>query len=349
MKRIFDIKRIVSAVLLVVAATLASCSEWTDQESLEIATPKIDNKNGALYGQYLQNLRDYKKSYHQLLIGWFDNSQKSTASRAGRLASLPDSVDVVSLLSPDNLTGKEIADIATLQKDKGTKVIYTIDYEGFAAGFQARKAAAAEAGTPFTEDFMAELTKFMDSSLALIPKYNYDGASIRFNGYSSRTLTPAELTEYNEIQDLVFGKISAVVAKPDNAGKLFIFEGHPQFVTDTDVLGLFSYIVINTHGSHTCVQDVDFEVLKSLTPGVPPDRIVVTAIPFKLHIEDEDRGVFGGDKSAITEIAYWMSATGTYRKAGLGIYRINDDYYNAVEEYMYVRAAIDIMNPSAKK
>lgn len=348
MKRLFDIRKIVSLGLLAAAVATVSCSDWTEQETLDIKRPKINEMDGEMYRQYLENLKEYKQSYHQVLIGWFDNSSKTLSSRAGRLASLPDSVDVVSLLSPDNLTDKEMDDMAALQKDKGTKVIYTIDYEAFAADFNEREAAAATSETPFTEDFMTELTEFMDNSLALLAKYNYDGASIRFNGYSTLTLPEDEVTEYVQTQDLIFGKMQEVAAKPENAGKLFLFEGRPQFVTDVTVFGMFGYIVIPTHSGPLCVEDVDLEVRKSLSAGVPTDRIVVTAMPLKLKSEDDNRGLFIGDKSAITETAYWMSAAGPYRKAGLGVYRINDDYYNAVQEYMYVRAAINIMNPSAK-
>ncbi len=349
MKKIFEIKRIVSAGLLIAAAAvMASCSDWTDQESIDITARKIADKNSALYKEYLQNLKAYKNSYHQIMMGWFDNSDKATPSRAGSLASLPDSVDMVSLLSPDNLTDKEIANIAELQSDKGTKVIFRLDYEKFAADFAARKLAAENAGTDFTEDLIEELTEFMDNGLALIQKYNYDGVSLYFNGCATSTLSEEEKSEYEDIQEVIFGKVEAAKEDPANEGKMFIFEGLPQFVTDTDVFEMFSYIVIHAYATTTNANGISFEVLKSLTVGVPTDRTIVTSIPFKLNVDDDDRGIFDGGKSAITETAYWMSVGSSYRKAGMGVYLINHDYYNAEMIYLHVRAAIGIMNPSGQ-
>ena len=55
-------------------------------------------------------------------------------------------------------------------------------------------------------------------------------------------------------------------------------------------------------------------------------------------------------KRALTEAAYWVSGDAiNYEKAGLSIYNIERDYYNVNNAYQYVREAIQIINPAAKK
>ena len=63
------------AIAAVVAfAGLASCSDWTSPESVDINSPSVSGQFPELYKQYLQALRDYKASDYKVVIGWFDNS-----------------------------------------------------------------------------------------------------------------------------------------------------------------------------------------------------------------------------------------------------------------------------------
>ena len=63
------------------------------------------------------------------MYAWFDNSEKKSVSRAQHLVDLPDSLDVVSLLCPDNLSDWEIREMSEIQMEKGTKVIYDISFD----------------------------------------------------------------------------------------------------------------------------------------------------------------------------------------------------------------------------
>ncbi|MDR0729072.1 MAG: glycoside hydrolase family 18, partial [Prevotellaceae bacterium] len=117
------IKRIgIIALSVALAAAMTACSEWTEPESLPIERPTVEAENPVLYQQYLDNLRNYKKSYHPVLIGWFDNSDKSFVSRAMHIEALPDKIDIVALMYPDNLVDVELREMASIRKDKGTKV-----------------------------------------------------------------------------------------------------------------------------------------------------------------------------------------------------------------------------------
>jgi hypothetical protein len=321
----------------------------------------VEEENPALYQEYLANLREYKKTYHPVLIGWFDNSDKMLGGRAGHIASLPDKVDIVSLLYGDNLAEVEREEMAAIREDKGTRVVYTIDYEAFLADIVAQNEeidvlneegaiAGGEAYVPVPRIDPAErLPGFMDSQLALLDKYGYDGFTITYVGKPAAFLTEEQYAELQATQDAIFNKVSALIQR--NPSKTFLFEGRPDYVLNKELLADFDYIVFRTQ-EITDMRELNQTVKQSLIPGVPTDNIIVRASPSSLDASDTKTGYIadgqGNTLTAITALAYWVTEPEAFTKAGLGVYRINDDYFNAELDYKYVREAIDIMNPSPK-
>ena len=354
-------KSIINTMLAIAVAVLSvACSDWTEQESLPIDTPNIESENNALYQQYLENLRNYKKSYHQQLIGWFDNSNKASSSRAAHLEAVPDKVDIVALMYGDNLSDMERAEMQSIRVNKGTKVIYTIDYETFRQGIENRNneiSAQNEEGVlnnPEYElipllDFATELPGFLDAQLALLDNYGYDGLSIYYNGQSTMFMTEAQKAAQKALQDIVFDRINAVMNI--HVDKLFIFEGRPDHLMDKEILRNFSYIVIRTNKASS-VPDVTETVKNLLIKDVSTDNIVVCTSPYSTDSEDKTTGSIkdknGVLQPAIVELAHWVKTPDSFTKAGLGILRINDDYYNSDIDYKLTQEAIDIMNPSSK-
>ena len=97
--------KIATLLFFTTSFTLGACSDWTDIEGIDIKQPNIQEQNPELYTKYLENLRQYKAdTEHKKVYAWFDNSEKKSVSRAQHLVDLPDSLDVVSLLCPDNLS-----------------------------------------------------------------------------------------------------------------------------------------------------------------------------------------------------------------------------------------------------
>mgnify|MGYP001270113408 FL=1 len=83
--------------------------------------------------------------------------------------------------------------------------------------------------------------------------------------------------------------------------------------------------------------------------GVPTDRCVVAVSTASLDASDKQTGFYGTDR-ALTEAAYWTTEPSDgYTRAGLAIYNVQNDYYNATNTYQYVKEAIHIMNPAPKK
>lgn len=337
----------------VCATALCGCGDWTEDRSVEIETSETNTGKLPGYGEYLTRLRAYKKTDHLITMGWFDNSRKEPVSQGDLLSVVPDSVDIISLLCPDDLTPREREQMNVLQTERGTKVIYTIDCVGFEAGFNRAKSEAEEAGIPFERNFFEELGGFMDDRLALLDRYPYDGLSVHYEGYWSEFVTPEEQSYLEQTQDIIFGRIVEAADKPRNRERLFVFEGTPQYVVRQYYWPVFDYIVIRTHDK-TSIGDVQYKVNTSIRNGVPDEKIIVTAIPACPYESDESRGYFiqdGVEVSAIEVVAEWVTVpTPAYVKAGMGIYLINHDYYwPGGGDYRHVRNAINTMNPSPAK
>ncbi|MCD8071668.1 MAG: glycoside hydrolase family 18, partial [Alistipes sp.] len=129
MKKYMEMKAIFSSLAALAALVLlVACSDWTDVDSLDTDEIIAKEKDEQEYQQYLGNLREYRKSDHKIVIGWFDNSVKVPSSRAHHITDVPDSVDIISLMYPGELADFELEDIETVRRDKAVKVIYTIDY-----------------------------------------------------------------------------------------------------------------------------------------------------------------------------------------------------------------------------
>ncbi|MDR2361907.1 MAG: glycoside hydrolase family 18 [Prevotellaceae bacterium] len=357
-------KKIAILLTLLLAGMMAACSEWTVPEALPIERPSIEAENPALYQQYLENLRNYKKSYHPLLIGWFDNSDKSFSGRASHLKALPDKVDIVALMYGDNLADVEREEMAAIRNDKGTKTVYTIDYEAFLLDINTRNEeidalneagaiAAAEAGEDYTPIPLLvpdeELPGFMDNQLALLDKYGYDGFGFHYVGKSSAVMTPAQKAELQATQDILLTKLGAVMQRYPE--KLFLFEGRPDRLLNKELLADFDYIVFRTQTATNTLALTE-TVKISLVTDVPANNIIVCASPYSTDTQDTKTGRMtdetGATLPAITAMAWWVTVSDSFTKAGLGVYRINDDYFNPETDYKLTREAIEIMNPSSK-
>lgn len=126
MKRM-NIKMFFSGLLVfaAVAITAMSCSEWTEPQSLgSNGTPGTEG-GGSVYNKpseaYAENLRQYFKSPHRLVHGWFGNW---TGIGSGALMSLPDSTDLISLwLCTGNLNADQQADVKAFRERGGRAVL----------------------------------------------------------------------------------------------------------------------------------------------------------------------------------------------------------------------------------
>lgn len=316
---------------------VTSCSDWNDDESVKINVPKDPE-----YDTYLENLRAYKQTDHNYIYAWFDNSQKTPASRADHMSDVPDSIDVVVVKNPANLENFEMEDIRSLQNVKGTKVVIEINFNTIQALYNAQNQESGVESLPFLE-FLQESVNNM---LPLVSQYDYDGVIVGYEGKSTLHMPADELSVYTRNQDAFISTIKEWMA--NNTDKMISFKGTPQFLFDKEILISAKHIIINTVENKS-QQSLTLSVLESLVDNVPTDKFIVVA-PTVPAIDDEtSTGYYANNNIAILEAANWVSVINpAFTKAGLAIDNIQNDYYHSSQIYMYVRDAINTITPAPK-
>lgn len=350
-------------IIYLIAASgiyLNSCSDWTDTESIKIKSPSINEIDPNLYKKYLEDLRKYKGSEHPLMIGWFDNSNKNYASMGTHISQVPDKVDMVSLMYPDNLTDTEKEEMVML-REKGTRVVYTINCQKFEDEITVKNNETESKNTelianghpPLPLIILADtLPIFMDNQLSLLSKYGYDGFTLVYNGQSTWSLSEEAVAEMKKIQTIIFNKVMPVIEA--NKEKVYLYEGLPQYIlNDRDKLKKFNYLVFQTYTATNLYNVTRYVQDGLIYPDIPSDRVIVQAAPEFTSEDGTNYGKISDNMNkpinAITAMAGWVkTTTAEFTKAGMGVWKINKDYYKNGASYNAVQQAIDIMNPSAK-
>ena len=121
-------------LLLGVLFGLAACNDWTEMEAVDNNVKKPWEQDPALWAEYTAALRDYKKSEHFIVYARLHNSPEPAASEKDFMRCLPDSLDIVALTNADNFSRYDAEDMAVM-REKGTKVLWQVDYAGRAAEF----------------------------------------------------------------------------------------------------------------------------------------------------------------------------------------------------------------------
>lgn len=334
-----------SIMFAAVALCAISCSKWTEQQPLGFKHVTIEDKNPALYENYLAGLRAYRESDHQVMIARVDNINGIPVGRAEHLNSLPDSVDFI-VLNNASVSEAVLSEAAELRKTKAQKTLLSIDYTKIAkdyALYVEDLAAADPEKTPvgeaaFISSAVAEFVKAFDAA-------DLDGILASYNGKNPASLTTEESDSVKVLQKAFFAPL---VSKA--AGKLFFFEGNARnIITDENVLGLAKYIIVPVE-SKTSALSIDNVVLNMLADGVPTDKFVAGVSALDLSNSQATDGLFSGESSAAVGAAYWASSSANdFSKCGVCVNHAQWDYYHIGNDYCEVRKAISIMNPSPIK
>ena len=160
------------------------------------------------YTKYLENLRQYKAdTEHKKVYAWFDNSEKNLFSRAQHLTDLPDSLDAVVLIHPENLVERELQEIESIRSNKNTKVIYSISFDEIKAAYNQSMESEAEA-EPIAQDFLSYMVDTLQHALSIADKYS---ALTESRAYK-KSMTPKQALTiiYQDVKD---GKLHPFVFK----------------------------------------------------------------------------------------------------------------------------------------
>lgn len=290
---------------LVVLLLGASCSDWTETEAIENTVYKPWEQDPALWADYTAALRAYKQSEHYLSYARLHNSPAQAASEQDFMRCLPDSLDIVTLTNADNFSAYDAEDMAVM-REKGTKVLYQVDYA-------ARKAEFADA---------AALASYLDGVIAAVAAHGLDGYSF--------TADPLDAAATASI----VATLSA--AKAD--GQLLVYEGNPLSVAAADRDKL-DYVVLDTEKVENTT-DVRLQVLNATDyAGIAADRLLLAA-EIDAPLQDADRTEY----AAVELMARCVVEFGPL--AGFAAYNIAGDYYHADRNYSTIREAIQTLNPS---
>ena len=290
---------------LVVLLLGASCSDWTETEAIENTVYKPWEQDPALWADYTAALRAYKQSEHYLSYARLHNSPAQAASEQDFMRCLPDSLDIVTLTNADNFSAYDAEDMAVM-REKGTKVLYQVDYAG-------RKAEFADA---------AALVSYLDGVIASVAANGLDGYSF--------TADPLDAA--------ATASIVATLSAAKTDGQLLVFEGNPLSVAAADRDKL-DYVVLDTEKAENTT-DVRLQVLNATDyAGIAADRLLLAA-EIDAPLQDADRTEY----AAVELMARCVVEYGPL--AGFAAYNIAGDYYHADRNYSTIREAIQTLNPS---
>lgn len=341
--------------LVATLSFMASCDDWTDTEIKNPTDLTHTNKSDAYYKQ----LREYKKSDHEVAFGWFGNWVGSGLSLENTLAGLPDSVDFVSIWGNwHSLSVDRKADLKYVQEVKGTRALLCF----IVANVGDQLTPAGEDRTTFWGEGDDAIRKYANAICDTIDKYNYDGFDWDFEpNYGS----PGNIASYDEAHAVFVEEMSKRIGPKSGTGRLFVIDGEPQSL-NSNLGRYFDYFIVQAYGSYG-YSDLDnrlsntirnfqnaTEEADKLSPEETAKKYIVT--------ENFENWAKAGGVSHTTRdgrtvpsllgMAEWKPIINgkAVQKGGMGTYHMEYEYnvsgYNV--SYPYLRKGIQIQNPSVK-
>ena len=283
----------------------ASCSDWTETENIDNTVLKPWEQDPALWADYTAALRAYKASEHYLSYARLHNSPSPAASEQDFMRCLPDSLDIVTLTNADNFSAYDAEDMAAMH-EKGTKVLYQVDYAARKAEFSGE----------------AALKTYLNGVIAAVAANGLDGYSF--------TADPLDAA--------ATATIVATLSAARSDGQLLVFEGNPLSVAEADRAKL-DFVVLDTEKAENTTE-VQLQVLNATGyAGIAPEKLLLAA-EIDAPLQDEDRTEY----AAVELMARCVVEYGPL--AGFAAYNIAGDYYHAEMNYQTIRTAIQTLNPS---
>lgn len=283
----------------------ASCSDWTETETIDNTVLKPWEQDPVLWADYTAALRTYKASEHYLSYARLHNSPSPAASEQDFMRCLPDSLDIVTLTNADNFSAYDAEDMAAMH-EKGTKVLYQVDYAARKAEFSGE----------------AALKTYLDGVIAAVAANGMDGYSFTTDPLDAATTA----------------SIVATLSAAKGDGQLLVFEGNPLSVAEADRAKL-DFVVLDTETAENTT-DVRLQVLNATGyAGIPAERLLLAA-EIDAPLQDADRTEY----AAVEAMARCVVEYGPL--AGFAAYNIAGDYYHADRNYSTIREAIQTLNPS---
>lgn len=170
----------------------------------------------------------------------------------------------------------------------------------------------------------AAFGSYLDRVNDVVARYHLDGVTIRYNGQVDAAATAAAAAFVNKF-----------------SGKMLVAEGNTLFIPKESHAAIAYFVLNNTQAINTF--NLRTQVSYAIQyVGIAPQKIILTAEPTgKLTDESlvQQPAIFETAKSVIT----------LGPVAGLGIYHVSDDYFDAYTNYRKTKQAIGLLNPAYSK
>ena len=337
-------------IILFLAAGLmafSSCDDWTEVESLDISVATLESENSSLYNAYLEAVRAYKETDHQVTIAKFDNVSDTPSGRAEHLTTLPDSVDYIVLYNGGEVSDENYEEMTTVREDYGTKVLYEINYSTLVSEYK----AYAEAGG--TTEQNSYISSAVSTAVGYYSTYGYDGICVVYEGANPESCNDDALSELEDEQTAFFASIATW--RTSNSSAVLLLEGTPQYILNYDSLvSSADYYIVPCESAQTYYElSYLVNLVTNYDSSFPTDRFVVGVTTVSLTDTDSTDGYFastdedGEEITAIVGAASWaVQTSSSYTRAGISVANAQVDYYNSSKIFPNIREAISIMNPT---
>lgn len=334
------------AILAAVILSAGACSKWTQQEALEFNYVTIEEKNPALYEAYLESVRSYHDTEHQVLIARFDNKAGALTGRADHVSNLPDSVDYVVLNNYSTISEAILSEVAEVKEKKGIQTLIVLDYDALEKEYALYLEGLESETEPTLEDEVAWIGEKVNAFIGTATKYGLDGVMVSYVGKNPLGLKSGESEKVIALQEAFFGPVLTYAA----GGKLLFFQGNPNhLLLEADVLTPAKYIIVPAE-TVTSLEGFNFAVHMASGEGVPADKFVLGVTAFDVTDETATAGLFSGNISAIDGAARWaVTPDASFGKKGICVNHAQFDYFNIQNVYSEINTAIATMNPSPLK
>lgn len=315
--------------LVALSAVLSSCSDWTKPEHLDFHRQTPEQADPEAYAQYLESLRAYKQSEHNVMLVGMKGTDQYPNSQSQHIMAMPDSADYVIVHMGAALHEKIAAEIPEVLQKKGTQTLLYIDYAEIAAAWQALEDERSDKGQApgSDEELTAFFTAQTEAQLARCNPNGFAGIVVSFQGtkvagyaYNSQTAYMTAVKAFHE-------------ANPD---KVMFFRGGARNVIDQEFLKEFKYLII-VAGEEKKLSVLPGRILGS---SAPKDCLIM-----ELTVPSADVPEQVGETPV--NAAAWLVDTehSGYTPKGLCVENAHDDYFQKDMAFKNVRAAITVMNP----
>lgn len=345
----------IKSLLLMLAGSATLLSACTDEEIKDPENLTVPERSEAYYAQ----LREYKKTDHEVAFGWFGNWVGAGALLENSLRALPDSVDFVSIWGNwKNPSPEKIADREFVRTVKGTRTLVCFIVQGVGDGITPTGVNAQEYWNfdPSNEASLhAAIEKYANAIADSVEVYGYDGFDYDYepNYGHSGNITGNPTTEKIFVETLAkrFGPKSGT-------DKMLVIDGEPQTIA-SELGTCFDYFIVQ---AYNCSGDYNLDSRLASTirnfDGVLSAEEVAKKYIVCENFENyaaaggvafTDR--YGNTMMSLEGMARWTPFVDgkKVRKGGIGTYHMEYEY-NAGKQPSYpaLRKGIQIMNPSVK-